>query len=112
MRARVAALPSSATSGRLLLAMPLDPRSLKAAAAKSAGAQARSAAAAAKKAEAEARAQHPKAGAVVTATVDSVHAVHAELTLEGAGNCRGRLHICEAGATLGTLQPGDKLQVG
>ena len=116
LRVKVAALPSPATCGRLLLHTPLDPRSLKAATAQRPqqgqqqaqqqggrqrqGAQAQGQKAAGKGSgeAAAAAAKHPKAGDVVAAVVDAVHAVHAETTLEGAGGCRGRLHICEAGA--------------
>jgi hypothetical protein len=99
VRARVAALPSPATCGRLLVHVPLDPRSLKAAAAQRTqqqqGGQKQPRQQQAQQKDA---AKHPKAGEVVSAVVDSVHAAHAELTLGGARACRGRLHICEAGA--------------
>ena len=128
LRVKVAALPSPATCGRLLLHIPLDPRSLKVATAQRPqqaqqqgqqpggrqrqGAQAQGQKATGKSSEAAAAAKHPKAGDVVAAVVDAVHAVHAETTLEGAGGCRGRLHICEAGAEVWpTLAPGSKVQV-
>ncbi len=128
IRVKVAALPSPATCGRLLLYTPLDPRSLKAATAQRSqqgqqppqqqggrqrqGAQGQGQKATGKGSEAAAALKHPKAGDVVAAVVDAVHAVHAEATLEGAGGCRGRLHICEAGAEVWpTLAPGSKVQV-
>lgn len=105
VRARIAALPSPSTCGRLLLHAPLDPRSLRAATqraqrdGKGAGSKAQQAH------------QQPKAGEVVTAVVQALHDVHAEVSLEGWPGCRGRLHICEAGATWGRIQQGGTVEV-
>lgn len=106
MRARVAALPSATTCGRLLLHVPLDPRRLKAAA----GGRAQRQQQQQEKSEGgQGERPQARAGEVVEATVDAVHAMHADLTLAGGG--RGRLHICEAAPPLSALEPGSKLKV-
>ena len=116
LTASVAALPSPATGGRLLLSVPLEAKPLKPAAARGAGAQAAKPSAAASAAAPAA----PAPGSLVEATVAVVHPLHAELAL--AGGCHGRLHVCEAAAggeaagseaasPLAALAVGAKLQV-
>lgn len=109
--ATVAALPSPATGGRLLLAAPLAAQP-----ARGAGARAGAAGAGAKAGEQQGqRPEAPAAGTLVAATVGAVHALYAELALEGG--CHGRLHITEAApagddsSPLAALSAGDKLQV-
>ncbi|KAL4451480.1 hypothetical protein ABPG75_007142 [Micractinium tetrahymenae] len=114
--ASVAALPGPATGGRLLLSTPLTARPLRAA-----GARAGAATAAGGKAAGQQGGQGggqqpeaPAAGSLVGATVGAVHALYAELALEGG--CHGRLHITEAapaadGSPLASLSTGDKLEV-
>ena len=100
LTASVAALPSAATAGRLLLSVPLTAKPLKA------GSRAAGAAGAAAGAKGQAREQQPVApatGSCVEATVGVVHALHADLAL--AGGCHGRLYITEAAAADGVASP-------
>ncbi|PRW20900.1 RRP5-like protein [Chlorella sorokiniana] len=106
--ATVAALPSPATGGRLLLSVPLAAKPVRAAraAGKPAGAAG---------SKAESRPAAPAVGSCVQATVSHVHPLHADLTLEGGAH--GRLHITEAAAgsagasPLAALTAGDQLEV-
>lgn len=112
LTATVAALPSEATGGRLLLCVPLTAKPLRPREGK--------AAAEGEQKRGRQQQQHPAAPAVgscVEATVGAVHAMHADLLLQGG--CHGRLHITEAaplegggGASpLSALSPGATLSV-
>lgn len=114
LTASVAALPSPATGGRLLLAAPVGGKPVKpAAAAGGTGAAKRPQS---DKQQAQRMQQHAT-GSCVEATVGAVHALHADLDL-GDG-CHGRLHITEASpaadaassSPLAALSTGDKLAV-
>lgn len=108
LEATIAALPSPATGGRLLLSVPLAAKPVKAA--RAAGKPAGVAGS-----KAEARTPGPAVGSSVQATVAHVHPLHADLTLEGGAH--GRLHITEAAAgssgisPLAALSAGDQLEV-
>jgi rRNA biogenesis protein RRP5 len=91
----VAALPSAATGGRLLLAAPLG----------AAEGAAAAAAAAAPAGEERPKGALPARGALVRGRVEAVHALHADVVL--ADGHRGRLHVSEApGAAAGLAAPG------
>lgn len=103
LTATVAALPSTATSGRLLLTAPLDGRQARPQprAASSTGGDA-----APKK---RAAAPPPAPGSCVEATVAAVHPLHADLALPGGA--RGRLHASQSACPLSDLVVGATLQV-
>ena len=104
LAATVAALPSAATGGRLLLSVPLAAQPLRAKGAKAAAAGAK---------QQQQQQQHvgPAVGTCVEATVVAVHPLHADLALEGG--CHGRLHATEAaGEDSGTQSPLAALSTG
>lgn len=116
--AAVAALPGPATGGRLLLSTPLSAKPLRAAGSR-AGSAAPGSKATGQQGSSQGQGQQPEApaaGTLVGATVGAVHALYAELALEGG--CAGRLHITEAAPSaasdaspLAALATGDRLQV-
>lgn len=107
VEATVAALPSAASGGRLLLSVPLVAKPVRAARASKPAGVAGS--------KGEQRPSAPTVGSCVKATVVHVHPLHADLTLEGGS--QGRLHVTEAAAgsagasPLSALTAGDQLEV-
>lgn len=99
----VAALPSAATGGRLLLTAPLGGRPARP--------QPRTDSSKGGDAAATKRPsrQAPAPGSCVEATVSAVHNLHADLAL--AGGSRGRLHASQSAVSLADLAIGATLQV-